>query len=103
LVCPTHHFDLVESYGGRNLNDRFGQWRNVFEFYLGVAMLASGGIRFDSLSFERETFFSETIYDVGQMFYGSAILAIPYQTGQGMGHAKELILRDPADSQNVFR
>jgi hypothetical protein len=27
----------------------------------------------------------------------------PYQTGQGMGHAKELILGDPTDSQNVFR
>jgi hypothetical protein len=27
----------------------------------------------------------------------------PYQTGQGMGHAKEQILGDPRDSSNVFQ
>jgi hypothetical protein len=27
----------------------------------------------------------------------------PYQTGQGLGHAKELILGDSTDPQNVFR
>jgi hypothetical protein len=27
----------------------------------------------------------------------------PYQTGQGMGHAKEFIMGDPNDEQNVYQ
>jgi hypothetical protein len=27
----------------------------------------------------------------------------PYQNGQGMGHAKEFIMGDPNDEQNVYQ
>jgi hypothetical protein len=27
----------------------------------------------------------------------------PYQIGQGMGHAKEFIMGDPNDEQNVYQ
>jgi hypothetical protein len=27
----------------------------------------------------------------------------PYQTGQGMGHAKEMVMGDPNDCKNVFK
>jgi hypothetical protein len=27
----------------------------------------------------------------------------PYQTGQGMGHAKEMIMGDPNDFSNLFQ
>jgi hypothetical protein len=61
-------------------------------------MLATGGSRFNQLNDQPST--QRHLMMRGRLFMGAT--SSPYQTVQGLWHAKELIFGDPTDSQNVF-
>jgi hypothetical protein len=63
-----------------NFDDRLRNWRDVFEFYLGGAMLAADGSRFKRLPIKGLPFLSERIDALGQMFYGGDLIALPPRT-----------------------
>jgi hypothetical protein len=103
LGSPFPQFTLYLGVRGGNLHGRFRYWRNVFEFHAGGKLRMLAGVELTHYVPKGELAGEGRRHLVrwnGCLMRGKFS---PYQTGQGMGHAKEMIMGDPNYCLNVFQ
>jgi hypothetical protein len=103
FVCPSRDLRSSSGFRGGNLHGGFIYWINVFKNFI----LEENGACLAGVDLKH--YVPKGELDVegqrNQIWWNICLMGgafSPYQTGQEMGHAKEMIMGDPNDCLNVL-